>query len=767
MKLFFLFVICFLLCSNSGYAQNQKTLIKYGDKSFSENDFYGASLYYKQALLVDSSNINLTYKYAESLRLYNEYELAEQHYASVYKIDKGKKFPECLFWQATMQKYNGNYLEAKKNFKKTDSKFKRDKNSYLYLKSIKEQESCDFAIQLMKKDSQPVSINNIRQPVNSIHSEFNAFQANDSSLYFSSLRTGSESSRTEIGETNYFLKIYQAKGDGNLWNEFSELDSIINTYGFHNANISFSSDRKRLYFSRCTDDLKCTIYVSELKNDTWQEPEKLNDNINAPGYTNTQPYVTAYNNDEILFFVSNRQGGAGKLDIWYSIISSGSYGTARPLGNNINSIDDEVSPFYDEETKTLYFSSAWHNGLGGFDIFKTEGTVEDFKVPENLGQPYNTSTNDFYFSIDSKQQTGFLTSNRKGSITAKGETCCNDIYSFKLPKEPEIIDSVPTVYSTLAELKKYLPLTLYFHNDEPNPKTTDTLTKKNYLQTYKEYIALKEQYKKEYAAGLKGVEAEDAQIDIESFFEDYVDKGVEDLKKFSALLLDALNQGFEIELTIKGYASTLAKSDYNVNLTKRRISSLKNYLDDYESGGFIPYINATNNNGTTLKYIDVPFGENKASQLVSDNLNDLKNSVYSRAAALERKIEIIAVSVKDSIQTTTDEKVKTEEAFPEILFEETSHYFGDIKYGEKVEHIFKFKNTGNSDLIIYNATGSCGCTVPQWSKEPIPPGGEAEIKVVFDSKGKLGKQNNSVTLFTNSTPDTKILSISGDVILKK
>ena len=90
-------------------------------------------------------------------------------------------------------------------------------------------------------------------------------------------------------------------------------------------------------------------------------------------------------------------------------------------------------------------------------------------------------------------------------------------------------------------------------------------------------------------------------------------------------------KGQNIELTIKGFASPLAKTDYNVKLTGRRITSLINYLREYDKGQFNEYIDATAENGGTLSFNKIPFGEYTASKLVSDNVNDTKNSVYSRA----------------------------------------------------------------------------------------------------------------------------------------
>lgn len=103
---------------------------------------------------------------------------------------------------------------------------------------------------------------------------------------------------------------------------------------------------------------------------------------------------------------------------------------------------------------------------------------------------------------------------------------------------------------------------------------------------------------------------------------------------------------------------------------------------------------------------------------------------------------------------------------PQFSFEEEAYDFGKITQGEKVTHSFKFKNTGNSDLIISSASGSCGCTVPHYPKDPIPTGGEGVVDVIFDSEGKQGKQHKTVTLIANTIPNTKVLTITGEIEIK-
>lgn len=98
-----------------------------------------------------------------------------------------------------------------------------------------------------------------------------------------------------------------------------------------------------------------------------------------------------------------------------------------------------------------------------------------------------------------------------------------------------------------------------------------------------------------------------------------------------------------------------------------------------------------------------------------------------------------------------------------IKFEQDTFKFGEVMEGEKVSHSFKFTNTGTNELIISNATGSCGCTVPEWPKKPIPPGGSGAIDVVFNSDGKPGNAKKSVTVYANTEPSTHKLFVVGFV----
>lgn len=639
-----------LFSGNTANAQKLKQLLADGDKAMADNDYFSAAGYFNQAILQDSTDITIQYRYADASRLNFDYDIADHWYSKVLKKDaQGKLYPECTFWLASIKKSKGKYKDAKKLFDKYAKKNKKKKDSYFVKKANQEVLACDYAQLLMASPDKSIHMIHLDSMVNSKVSEYAPIQI-DSLLYFSSLRDAKD--RDKKNNVNY-NKIYTAIQDSLKWEKARELDTLFNRAGMHNANTAFNEDQTKVYISRCqqknAQEFICEIYSSDFVNGHWTPLTKLPPEVNQKGATNTQPALGFLGEEQVLFFASDRPGGEGKMDIWYSKINKdGTYGKAVNAGKKVNSIEDDITPFYCKPCQELFFSSTWHKGLGGFDIFKSEFKENDFGEPKNLGSPINTNYNDIYFSINSQKTKAFLSSNRIGSYFEEKESCCNDIYMFSIPQINEPPKKVDSTQVFVTQMKLLVPLTLYFHNDEPDKKTLAISTTKNYRKTYEDYSAMREQYKKEYSKGAKGADLERAYNDIDALFDDSVDAGMQDLDKFAQLLLKVLNDKEKVTITMKGFCSPLASTDYNINLAKRRISSLRNYFMEYQNGVFVPFIDSKDPDKGSITFFNEDIGELKARPNVSDDYYDTKNSVYSPAAALERKIQIIAISTFSS-----------------------------------------------------------------------------------------------------------------------
>ena len=637
MSRFHLIFILLIVFSNGLLAQSKLGgYLKYAEEKFNKGDYVYAVELYENAMEIDSNAVSILWKYAETLKAYKDYRKAEYYYEKVYQRESGGIYPMSLINLGIMQKQNGKYEAAIETFKKAKAKFNKDKKSYIYLKAKREIESCLWAKSAVK-DTVNVNFIHLPQTINSFDSEF-GHTLHNGIFIFSSLRADSISSAEEVYSKTYKTRLYQSELKEGNFSQSKRIEDLVQEK-LNTGNGSFSLDGQRFYFSLCEDEgynYKCKIMVADFSNGKWSAIDSLGSIINESGTNTTMPCIGQLDGQEVLFFASDREEGQGGMDIWFSSIKNGNQFSKPRNIKAINSIENDLSPWWDSSTKRLYFSSSWHNGFGGYDIFFSEYTTQ-FENPENNGIPYNSPANDLYYFKSS--DTSYFSSNRIGVLYSKNPTCCSDVFSAFVPIKLE----PPTPKETLADLNKRLPVTLYFHNDCPNPKSRDTLTAINYLNSYEDYRALLSTYQTEYSSGLNGEKAEEAKEDIESFFIEYVDQGVKDLELFRDLLLEELKKGAKINITVKGFASPLAKTDYNVNLTKRRISSLVNYLMEYEAGVFKPYLTGTAPNGGKVIFTQVPFGEYTANKLTSDNFHDQKNSVYSRSAGIERKIEIQSV----------------------------------------------------------------------------------------------------------------------------
>ncbi|MBK6986605.1 MAG: hypothetical protein IPH32_18555 [Bacteroidetes bacterium] len=648
LKKYTLLVIFFLLMSSGLFSQSIKSFLKQGSEAMSKKDYSSAAQIYNQVILIDSSNIEYQLLFADASRLNYDGDVALHWYQKIFKKDNGKTYKEVPFYIAMQLKTNGKYKDAKKYF---DKYYKKQRNSKdkekarLAAKAKQEFEACDIA-QVIIKSPLDVKVVHLDSAVNSKVSEYAPFEY-DSLLYFSSLRDKSKQDAAGVG----FNKLYTSKKSAIKPNKFlkaKELDSLFNKSNIHNANTSFNSDFTKVFVSRCgalnATQYRCEIYVSDFKEGHWTELQKLPSPINVSGSNTTQPCLSEINDKPVLFFASDRAAGEGAMDIWYAFMNTdGTFETPINAGKKINTIEDDITPWFVKENKTLYFSSTWHKGLGNFDIFTSEFKDNAFTDAQNIGYPINSSYNDIYYSVNSKKDRAYISSNRLGSYFEDKPNCCNDIYSFPITPLTEPPKPVDTTALLINQMKVLVPLTLYFNNDEPEPKTKVIVTKKNYKKTYDDYSVLKPKYFTEYAKGLEGEQKELAINRIENFFEDSVDAGMQDLDKFALLLEQVLLRGEKVKITMKGYCSPLASTDYNVNLAKRRISSLRNYFMEYGNGKFVKYVDNTNEAEGRIEFFNEDIGELPVST-VSDDVKDVRNSVYSPFAASERKIQIIAIS---------------------------------------------------------------------------------------------------------------------------
>jgi hypothetical protein len=623
--------------ASCGMAQSATQFITWGDRAMALGEHYGASRYYGEALKVQPGILDTQWKYAEACRLSHQYGEAAYFYAKVQGKDHGRRYPEALRWLAEMQMSTAKYSDAARTWAKVKQK-ERNKRSAVAQRAENGIAGCDLA---KKTDYDSlVALEHLPMPVNGFDSEFAGRIGPDSALYFTSLR-GELGAEGEVKDTlGYKARIFRVKENNGKWPEPTALPGNVNN-GRNNANSAWSSDGRWYYFSREEAPGEFSIRAIDLHvpGDTGSTL------LRVPGSTVTQPMVANYEGSEMLFFASNRPGGQGGMDLWWGRIEGRDIVDQKPVGPAVNTPGNETCPYIDPMGDTLYFSSDFLPGLGGYDLFKCAMKADGPGAPINLGPPFNSPVNDLYPAYDEKTQQGWFTSNRAGSFAEKGETCCNDLYRFHYPIQAITRDTVPVATTVdtakaiaaikrITSLREKLPIRLYFHNDEPDPRSWDTTTTLDYAETFRSYGAKRAEYDSAWHA------TSDDTTAFDRFFAQQVEGNFTLLNDFIHLLEQALDEGQHITLQVRGYASPLAKSDYNKNLSLRRIESLVHYLERTDSGALLPYLNGTASNGGALMVVKKPFGKSTAAANVSDRLDDLRHSVYSVGAAQERRIEI-------------------------------------------------------------------------------------------------------------------------------
>ncbi|MBK7669546.1 MAG: PD40 domain-containing protein [Sphingobacteriaceae bacterium] len=225
--------------------------------------------------------------------------------------------------------------------------------------------------------------------------------------------------------------MYETKLDKNgKWSTPVILAGAVSS-AFNDGAAAVSKKGDFMLMTRCPEIKSqksgCQLYMAKKQGSGWAEPVKLPFNIDSVQFGH--PALSA--DGKTVYFVSRMKGGFGGADIWKTVYDAKGNTWSLPinLGPQINGSNDEMYPYVSDDSKTLYFSSNSHPGMGGLDIFKSEiGADGKFtKAPENLKVPLNSGADDFGIAFEGKKQRGYFSSNREGG---KGS---DDIWSFYLP----------------------------------------------------------------------------------------------------------------------------------------------------------------------------------------------------------------------------------------------------------------------------------------------------------------------------------------------
>lgn len=385
------------------------------------------------------------YHAAESARMMKIYPLAEEYYQRVLSGTQQADYPMTHYWLGFVLQQQGKYEAAKTAYQQyltgggASGGEKAEKAEQAII-------DCDWAAAIVL-DEKPIDIKHLDQNVNTANTEIAPMLKGDE-LHFSSLRESHADGFCAFPTT----RIYKAKAA----NESTLLDAGFTAVDKHSAHTTFSADGKTMYYTLCDtprpDTTHCVIYSRTQKNNgNWGAAQTLPTTINNGKHTATQPNigVDAESGKELLFFVSDRPGGSGGLDIWCSYKEEdGVFGAAYNVAE-INTTGNDITPFFHSELQTLYFSSEGLQNLGGFDIYYAQKEGNGWSSVKHAPYPLNTSYDDIYYVMNTEAKKGHFSSNRPGSICADTSNycVCNDIYEVRLP----VINIIVNTYNEITK----------------------------------------------------------------------------------------------------------------------------------------------------------------------------------------------------------------------------------------------------------------------------------------------------------------------------
>jgi tetratricopeptide (TPR) repeat protein len=334
-----------------------------------------------------------------------------------------KKFPKSEYYLGMAYKGVGDYKNAASAFDAFSSNYRADDYQKMTDKATREMEGC--ALGADGQEDKNIKLSYLTKLINTPAKEFAPIPFGEDILYYSS-------------NAKSATKIYRTEKMDRTWKEPLEPAIFGSMEKEHFCGGSFTPNKSRFYFSQCdivNGEYQCALYVMQRGAQNWSKPQKLPDYINKEGYTASDPFVYVEGGREILYFSSDREGGLGGKDIWFVAKDYESqdlnFDIPINLGGTVNTVGDEISPFYQSASRTIYFSSNGHLSIGGFDVYKSEGSMEAWKTPTPLAKPINSSADDTYFVMNDNEQSGFVCSNRAFG-SEKTMTDNDDLFMFNV-----------------------------------------------------------------------------------------------------------------------------------------------------------------------------------------------------------------------------------------------------------------------------------------------------------------------------------------------
>ena len=585
MKRLFILLIVFSTSTSYIFSQSKSKRLSKADKAFDLEEYYKAAELYKKAYEKAKNRAvkaEIIFKQAECYRLSGNTKRAANYYKRAIKT----KFPNTIVYlrYADVLRMNENYDEALIQYQKY---LELNPNDVEGEKGLR---SCEFALKWLDN---PTRYKLELMPlVNSRFSDFSpAFGNSDyTEMYFTSARSGGITDKLDDRTGEAFTDIYVTRIDKKgKWSIPVLVGEPINTEG-NEGSVALNNRGTNMYLTLCKVEKKkslgCAIYISKRKGKLWENPQQLQIKLDS----NTSiGHPTLSSDEKILIFSSDLGDGYGGKDLWLvKREKRNRWSEPINLGPAVNTTGDEMFPFLHPDG-TLYFSSDGHIGLGGLDIYKsTPDGNGAFSSVMNLKCPVNSSGDDFGMVIETNGERGYLTSNRSGG---KGG---DDIYQFELPPLKLFLKGVVTDSKTGGILTN-ASIELIGSDGSVVKKNTDNTGsyefQLNPLTSYEIIVSNEGYLKKKFSETTYGLEFD--KTFVIDFLIDPIKKEIvlprieydfakSDLRRQSIedldLLVIALNDNPNIVIELQSHTDYIGSNRQNMRLSQARADVCIAYL---------------------------------------------------------------------------------------------------------------------------------------------------------------------------------------------
>jgi len=386
----------------------------FADWLVADGQFSKAAGLYADAFKEKSRNV-YAYKAAELYFAVKDYSKAAKYYEAVAKGTT--EYPDARLKYARSLKQMCNYEDAITQFTNFSNGYVAEDSAAVRAIVKQDIAGTELAIKELTRVDPTIFVDRLGQSINGMKNEI-------------SPTIGSDGSMTFVSDYDGTMRVYSSSKGRNGWSQMRPAKDFPVLEEGHIGGITIASE-DRIYVSICdqTENMiqpavNCKINVVTRMGNAWGEPKPVKGNINIEGASSAHPFIFRENGKEVMIFASNRANGYGGMDLWRTERAADSdsdiFGTPTNLGTSINGAGDEVTPFFNTETRVLSYSSNGGVTLGGYDVFHstTKDGLKSWTTPTNPGTPVNSTADDYHYMEIEGSSTAYLSSNRMEDMAA-------------------------------------------------------------------------------------------------------------------------------------------------------------------------------------------------------------------------------------------------------------------------------------------------------------------------------------------------------------